>query len=181
MDEAALDRALTTDAGTASGNARIANAAPSDRSQRPAVHGTSDANARVTLTWAQQMALADARQHNAFRAALAAQGDAPKPDRTPNDDEVICPGCVHQFRAIPVNVQKELARLREIAQGDAVSANARVNGQQLYEAYAGNHPTIHCNRFPSWSELTHESRKQWLNAADTVNAAISRDGAERGK
>ena len=25
---------------------------------------------------------------------------------TPNDDHVICPNCVHQFRAIPVNVQK---------------------------------------------------------------------------
>ena len=26
-----------------------------------------------------------------------------------NYDEVICPNCVHQFRAIPVNVQNELA------------------------------------------------------------------------
>ena len=25
---------------------------------------------------------------------------------TPNDDHVICPNCIHQFRAIPVNVQK---------------------------------------------------------------------------
>lgn len=24
----------------------------------------------------------------------------------PNSDEVICPGCAHQFRAIPVNVQQ---------------------------------------------------------------------------
>lgn len=29
--------------------------------------------------------------------------------RTPNDDEVICPACAHQFRAIPVNVQSQLA------------------------------------------------------------------------
>lgn len=28
---------------------------------------------------------------------------------TPNNDEVICPNCVHQFRAIPVNVQDDLA------------------------------------------------------------------------
>lgn len=27
-----------------------------------------------------------------------------------NYDEVICPACVHQFRAIPVNVQEELRR-----------------------------------------------------------------------
>ena len=25
---------------------------------------------------------------------------------TPNNDEVICPNCVHQFRAIPQNVQQ---------------------------------------------------------------------------
>ena len=33
-----------------------------------------------------------------------------------NPDHVICPGCCHQFRAIPVNVQEELARLREALQ-----------------------------------------------------------------
>lgn len=31
-----------------------------------------------------------------------------------NNDEVICPNCVHQFRAIPVNVQKELAAAQTI-------------------------------------------------------------------
>jgi hypothetical protein len=30
-------------------------------------------------------------------------------DPRSNDDEVICPKCVHQFRAIPVNVQHALA------------------------------------------------------------------------
>lgn len=29
-------------------------------------------------------------------------------DRAPDDDEVICPNCVHQFPAIPINVQKHL-------------------------------------------------------------------------
>ena len=33
-------------------------------------------------------------------------------ERTPNADEVICPGCTHQFRAVPENVQAELAALR---------------------------------------------------------------------
>ena len=32
---------------------------------------------------------------------------------TPNMDEVICPNCAHQFRAIPQNVQAENASLRE--------------------------------------------------------------------
>ena len=29
-----------------------------------------------------------------------------------NYDEVICPNCVHQFRAIPVNVQIEMRRIK---------------------------------------------------------------------
>lgn len=32
----------------------------------------------------------------------------------PDDDEVICPGCSHQFRAVPVNVQREVSRLRGV-------------------------------------------------------------------
>lgn len=31
-----------------------------------------------------------------------------------NNDEVICPKCVHQFRAIPVNVQEEIATLKAL-------------------------------------------------------------------
>ena len=31
--------------------------------------------------------------------------------RVPDDDMVICPGCVHQFRAVPVNVQARIAAL----------------------------------------------------------------------
>jgi hypothetical protein len=29
----------------------------------------------------------------------------------PNNDEVICPQCCHQFRAIPVNVQTEISAM----------------------------------------------------------------------
>jgi len=39
-----------------------------------------------------------------------------------NYDEVICPNCVHQFRAIPVNVQHELAaanKARRVAEFEA--------------------------------------------------------------
>ena len=38
-------------------------------------------------------------------------GPCPKPPlpRQVNPDEVICPACTHQFRAIPESVQKELA------------------------------------------------------------------------
>lgn len=52
-------------------------------------------------------------------AALAAprpsgEREAPASGERPvqsNDDEVICPACVHQFRAIPVNVQQQIAAL----------------------------------------------------------------------
>ena len=33
--------------------------------------------------------------------------------KTPNPDEVICPNCAHQFRAIPENVQAALAAAQE--------------------------------------------------------------------
>ena len=33
---------------------------------------------------------------------------------TPDNDMVICPNCTSQFRAIPVNVQRELAEAREL-------------------------------------------------------------------
>ena len=39
--------------------------------------------------------------------------------RLPNNDEVICPNCVHQFRAIPVNAQTRIAEL-EAALADAI-------------------------------------------------------------
>lgn len=34
-------------------------------------------------------------------------------EREPNNDEVICPHCTHQFRAIPINVQTQLGLLEE--------------------------------------------------------------------
>lgn len=42
--------------------------------------------------------------------------EPPATDARSNDDEVICPNCIHQFRAVPVNVQDQLQRqAREIA------------------------------------------------------------------
>lgn len=42
------------------------------------------------------------------------EGGTQSDTRTPNNDEVICPNCVHQFRAIPVNVQKDLSSALEL-------------------------------------------------------------------
>lgn len=36
-----------------------------------------------------------------------------------------------------------------------------MTGKELYSQYSGNHPTTHCNRFPSWSELTQAQRDRW--------------------
>lgn len=49
----------------------------------------------------------------------------------PNNDEVICPKCVHQFRAIPVNVQEELSRLR--AENERMRADYRFISDTLLE------------------------------------------------
>ncbi len=50
----------------------------------------------------------DTARHNEWLSRmgkLSAQTQEPV-SKTPNDDHVICPNCAHDFRAIPVNVQK---------------------------------------------------------------------------
>jgi hypothetical protein len=46
----------------------------------------------------------------------------------------------------------------------------RINAkaQALYDAATANDPTIHCNRFPAWSELTGAQRWPWREKA--INA-----------
>lgn len=34
-------------------------------------------------------------------------------------------------------------------------------GKAAYIAHTSNHPTIHCNRFPSWEELSQAERDKW--------------------
>ncbi|MEB2353364.1 MAG: hypothetical protein OZ924_18385 [Burkholderiaceae bacterium] len=52
---------------------------------------------------------------NNYKAMLAAAPAVPQAEtkREPNPDEVICPACNHQFRAIPENVQAQLWAKRE--------------------------------------------------------------------
>ena len=47
-------------------------------------------------------------------------------------------------------------------------------GKSLYDEYSGNHPTIHSNRFPSWSELTHDQRDEWNRKAATLGRQRAR-------
>lgn len=45
-----------------------------------------------------------------------------EPKREPNPDEVICPACTHQFRAIPENVQAQLWAKREPLSDEQIEA-----------------------------------------------------------
>lgn len=40
--------------------------------------------------------------------------------------------------------------------------------KSLYMHYTDNHPTIHCNRFPSWEELDEKSKQPWIEEARKV-------------
>jgi hypothetical protein len=49
--------------------------------------------------------------------------------------------------------------------GEEAASEWDGEARRLYNEYTANHPTIHCNRFPSWSELSAEDRTEWLNHA----------------
>jgi hypothetical protein len=38
-------------------------------------------------------------------------------------------------------------------------------GEDLYNKYINNHPTIHTNRFPTWKELDKEKREYYNSKA----------------
>jgi hypothetical protein len=50
---------------------------------------------------------------------------------------------------------EEILQLREI---DKLA-------KRLYNEYTDNHPIIHSNRFPSWEELTENTRDEWVERA----------------
>ena len=35
------------------------------------------------------------------------------------------------------------------------------DARAYYGYLSGNHPTIHCNRFPSWEEISRHARVKW--------------------
>ncbi len=50
---------------------------------------------------------------------------------------------------------------------------------RAYSSWSGNHPTIHCNRFPAWHELTEGERAIWRKkAALTAPPAAPQAGGE---
>lgn len=60
---------------------------------------------------------------------------------TPNNDEVICPGCAHQFRAIPVNVQAELAAARNATLTEGMALDTLRSLVRKVHAAKGRHHT----------------------------------------
>lgn len=38
-------------------------------------------------------------------------------------------------------------------------------GRDLYSKETGNHPTIHCNQFPTWAELMADRRIEYIERA----------------
>lgn len=61
---------------------------------------------------------------------------------------------------------------KELSTASAGEAKAKriVAARKLYNAYTDNHPTIHCNRFPSWEELDAKERKEWIKKAGIAPA-----------
>lgn len=68
-----------------------------------------------------------------------------------DNDKVICPNCVHEFAAIPVNIQAELSRLTAelaAAKRDARAKQAKIDALML-----------------EWcpDEMTPEQLEEWGN------------------
>lgn len=45
------------------------------------------------------------------------------------------------------------------------SASLHARAEALYIAFTDNHPTIHCNRFPAWRELSNAAKREWMDKA----------------
>jgi hypothetical protein len=43
--------------------------------------------------------------------------------------------------------------------------------KRAYEASTANDPTVHCNRFPAWSELSSAAQQKWVDAAMSADQA----------
>ena len=102
----------------------------------------ADYKRRKPLAW--EAARAALASHDAAQSA----GEAQQVEA--NMDEVICPACCHQFRAIPVNVQKELADME--ARKDA----AYLERNQVVAALAKAFPSgVARTAIEGWSEDWH--------------------------
>ncbi|AVH84932.1 hypothetical protein RsoM2USA_3 [Ralstonia phage RsoM2USA] len=68
------------------------------------------------------------------------------------------------------NEKKEESN-RQILMED-VHPNLMKFAQDLYEHHAANHPTLHCNLFAPWSELSLEERDEWIKRAKDKQSVL---------
>lgn len=90
-------------------------------------------------------------------------------------------GMVYQSRALC---------LATPSPGDSADApvqqagEAEAKAKKLYAKHTDNHPTIHCNRFPAWDELSATERDKWrakARAALKGEQPAQTSGSERGE
>ncbi len=85
-------------------------------------------------------------------------------------------------KAVPLEEAIRYGNAREAAvragaanpAADAQGVEALANddaARKAYGEYTGNHPVMHCNRFPAWSELGDAEREKWREKARRLTAA----------
>jgi hypothetical protein len=65
--------------------------------------------------------------------------------------------------------------MTEEARG-VIAAKIEAKARDLYNWYAGNHPTIHCNFMPTWGELSRREKAAWRVKA---RAALSQPQGDK--
>ena len=59
--------------------------------------------------------------------------------------------------------------------GPSLKKLSKDEARAKYNYYAGNHPTIHCNRMANWEELSKAEKRKWRDPL--YLAGIGRDVA----
>ena len=116
----------------AQGIARRLNAAPAApqaEPKRPAFLDEIDRAKEHVASWPQWMKDAT--------VSAAATLPVTEPKREPNPDEVICPACTHQFRAIPENVQAQLWAKREPLSDEQIDAALQTDPAMILALMSG--------------------------------------------
>lgn len=90
--------------------------------------------------------------------------------RLPNDGGSI-PSGTTKFNAAKAQLEEQLPTKEKDVGSNPISRtslkvihmNQEIERQAklMYTYHIDNHPTIHSNRFPSWSELSEETKDQW--------------------
>jgi len=76
----------------------------------------------------------------------------------PDARQIVCEEwqrAVKEFKLRPGTItEKVVARI-------VTRIDEALGDTEAYQRYTDNHPTIHSNRFPAWSELTEDEKQKW--------------------